>query len=199
MKIFYKKKKPNGRRHIYFLGVKIFSYKKKNNKIISNTALPPSEYIKSLGVKVGKNFRPIIHPHSWSYPDFGSEPWFVEIGDDVCISFGVTFLTHDASVHVCEKLQPDKNLVLFKYGKIKIGNNCFIGCNSTILPNVNIGDNCIIGAGSIVTKSIPSGEVWAGNPAHFITTTEKFTQKSIILFHTEEQKNLRKIVKEKRK
>ena len=38
------------------------------------------------------------------------------------------------------------------FGKIKIGNNCFVGCNVTILPNVIIWNDCIIGAGSIVTK-----------------------------------------------
>jgi UDP-2-acetamido-3-amino-2,3-dideoxy-glucuronate N-acetyltransferase len=26
----------------------------------------------------------------------------------------------------------------------------------------------MIGAGSMVTKNIPAGEVWVGNPAHFV-------------------------------
>jgi acetyltransferase-like isoleucine patch superfamily enzyme len=30
---------------------------------------------------------------------------------------------------------------------------------------VTIGENAIVGAGSVVTKSIPSNEIWAGNPA----------------------------------
>ena len=206
MKLFCKEKKPNGRRRIYFCGMKIFSYKKKTHKncadLIHNEPTYPQspvEHIKSLGVKVGKNFKPIIHPHPWSYPDFGSEPWFVEIGDDVCISFGCTFLTHDASIRVVTKLLNKKDLLLEKYGKIKIGNNVFIGCNCTILPNVTIGDNSIVGAGSVVTKSIPSGEIWAGNPAHFITTIEKYTEKSLTLFHTKEQQALREFVHEKRK
>ena len=49
---------------------------------------------------------------------------------------------------------------------------------ATILPNVTIGDNCIIAAGSMVTKNIPSGEVWGGIPAHFITKTEDYAKKS---------------------
>ena len=61
-----------------------------------------------------------------------------------------------------------------RYGRIKIGNNCFIGCRSILLPGVTIGDNSIIGAGSVVTKDVPSGEVWAGNPARFIKTTGLF-------------------------
>ena len=196
--IFKKTKKPNGRRQIYFCGIKIFSYKK-NIKFTDKKTLSPIEHIRSLGVKVGKNFRPIIHPHPWSYPDFGSEPFLIEIGNDVCISFGCTFLTHDASVHVCEKLSSNPDDKIFKYGRIKIGNNVFIGCKSIILPNVTIGNNSIVGAGSVVTKSIPDNEVWAGNPARFISKIEDFSKKSYALYNTIEQKNLRDFVNKMRK
>lgn len=37
---------------------------------------------------------------------------------------------------------------------------------------MTIGDNVIIGAGSIVTKDIPSNEIWAGVPAHYIKKYE---------------------------
>ena len=55
-----------------------------------------------------------------------------------------------------------------KSSPIHIGNDVFIGAGSTILKGVTIGDRSIIGAGSVVTKSIPSDEIWAGNPAKFI-------------------------------
>lgn len=51
---------------------------------------------------------------------------------------------------------------------IIIGDDVFIGANSTILKGVTIGDKAIIGAGSVVTKDIPSMEIWGGNPAKFI-------------------------------
>ena len=57
---------------------------------------------------------------------------------------------------------------MLRYGKIIIGNNCFIGARSTILPGVTIGDNTIIGAGSVVTKDIPSNVVAVGNPCKII-------------------------------
>ena len=120
----------------------------------------------------------MVWPHEWSYPDFGSEPYLISIDDDTCISFGCTFVTHDASIHVCEKVDK-KCPKLIKFGKISIGKNCFIGCRCIILPNVTIGDNCIVGAGSLVNKSIPSGQVWAGTPAHFIMTTKEYTKKCI--------------------
>ena len=46
-----------------------------------------------------------------------------------------------------------------------IGNQCFIGMNSIILPGVKIGNNVIVGAGAVVTKDIPSNTIVAGNPA----------------------------------
>ena len=39
---------------------------------------------------------------------------------------------------------------VIKYGKISIGDNCFIGANVTILPGVTIGPNSIVGASGFV-------------------------------------------------
>ncbi|MGF1445229.1 MAG: acyltransferase [Pikeienuella sp.] len=50
----------------------------------------------------------------------------------------------------------------------RIGENCFIGGRSLILPGVEIGDNCVVGAGSVVTKSVPPRSVVAGNPAQIL-------------------------------
>lgn len=55
----------------------------------------------------------------------------------------------------------------YKFGPIKIGNNCFIGFGATILPNVTVGDDCIIAAGSMVTKNIPVGEVWGSSSFYY--------------------------------
>jgi len=52
---------------------------------------------------------------------------------------------------------------------VLIGEKCWIGMNSTILPGVQLGNNTIVGAGSVVTKSFSEGNVIiAGNPAKFI-------------------------------
>ena len=48
-----------------------------------------------------------------------------------------------------------------------------IGINATILPGVKVGHGAVIGAGSVVTKSVPPGEVWAGNPAKRMGTVEQ--------------------------
>lgn len=120
------------------------------------------EKARDLGVKVGNDCR------FYSCNVF-SEPYLLEIGDNVIISGEVLFVTHDGSIYLMKKELP--NIMGF-YGKIKIGNNCFIGMRAVILPNVQIGDNCIIGAGAVVTQSFPDNSVIMGNPAKVAFKTE---------------------------
>lgn len=51
---------------------------------------------------------------------------------------------------------------------IRICQGAFIGAHAIILKGVIIGAGSIVGAGSVVTKSIPPGEIHAGNPARFV-------------------------------
>lgn len=53
-------------------------------------------------------------------------------------------------------------------GTIVIGNDCWIGGDVIILPDVTIGNGVVIGAGSVVTKDIPSFCTAVGNPAKII-------------------------------
>ena len=54
-------------------------------------------------------------------------------------------------------------------GSVIMGNYCWIGMNSVILPNVILGDHTIVAAGSIVNKSFPNGYIiLAGNPARVV-------------------------------
>lgn len=41
----------------------------------------------------------------------------------------------------------------------KIGDDCILGCKSTIIGPINIGDDVTIAAGAIVTKDVPSHTV----------------------------------------
>jgi len=92
-------------------------------------------------------------------------PWLISIGDNCHLTYNVMIIAHDAST---------KNYMGYtKIGAITIGNNCFVGAGSIILPSVHIGDNVIIGAGSVVTRDIPSNSVVAGNPAKLINMTQK--------------------------
>lgn len=56
---------------------------------------------------------------------------------------------------------------------VTLGEKCWIGMNSVILPGVTLGNGTIVGAGSVVTKSFPEGYcVVAGNPAKVIRMIE---------------------------
>lgn len=124
----------------------------------------------SKGMKVGNNVRIM------GGVNFGSEPYLIELGNDVTISFNVTLVNHDGATWVFRDMKEYKNII--KYGKIRIGDRSFIGCNTIILPGVTIGSRCVVGAGSVVTKDIPNGKVVAGNPARVIMTTEEYAKKT---------------------
>ncbi len=57
-----------------------------------------------------------------------------------------------------------------RFEKIVIGNNCWIGNNSTVMAAV--GSNTIIAAGSVVVNDIPANSIAAGNPAKVIKLRE---------------------------
>ena len=129
--------------------------------------------LKNKGLKIGKNCS-LVSPG----PNFGSEPYLIEIGDNTTVSFDVAFVTHDAGTRVLRNLaknEKEKQTVI--YGKITVGSNCFIGCRSTILPGVTIGNNSIIGAGSVVNRDIPANSVAAGVPCKVICTIDEYKKK----------------------
>ena len=63
---------------------------------------------------------------------------------------------------------------------IVVGNNVFIGSNTTILPGITIGNNVVIGASSVVTKNIPDNVVAAGIPARIIRSLQEYEERSLV-------------------
>ncbi|WP_158857706.1 acyltransferase [Lunatibacter salilacus] len=120
-------------------------------------------YAKKRGVKIGQNCS-IYTKH------FGNEPFLIEIGNNVTLADDVKLITHDGSGSLFGRE--------YRFRRIEIGNNVFVGMNSLILLGVKIGDNVIVGAGSVLTKSVPPNSVVAGNPARIISTYERFVEKS---------------------
>lgn len=86
-------------------------------------------------------------------------PQGIHIGAYSYVAFDARILAHDMTRNIRRDT--------------RIGENCFIGGRSIILPGVEIGSNCIIGAGSVVTRSIPDGSIAAGNPARIIRSGVK--------------------------
>lgn len=146
------------------------------------------EICKSRGMKVGKNVQFV------EAPKFGSEPYLIEIGDNTKITANCTFINHDGAMYVIRNMNEYKDARNF--GRIKIGKNCFIGNNCTILPSVEIGDNCILGAGSVLSTSMPNNTVYAGVPAKMICTIEEYGEKSLennVMYPRELEKNRKQL------
>ncbi len=124
-----------------------------------------NKYLRKQGMTIGKGTKTASQLKT-------SEPYLISIGDNVTISHGVDFITHDNSV--CKMFGVAHDL----YGRINIGNNCFIGAHAIIMYGVTLADNVIVGAGSVVTKSVTeSNVIVAGNPAKIISTWEAFRLK----------------------
>lgn len=145
------------------------------SKIHNIWALSSSErmgqYLRSKGVKVGD--RVTFFQRKDIFIDL-TRPSLIEIGSDVALTKGLTILTHGYDWMVLRNLFGE---LIPSSGKVKIGDNVFIGFNVTILKGVDIGSNSIIGAGSTVNKSIPSGVVAAGVPAKVICSIEEYRNK----------------------
>lgn len=145
--------------------------KKFIKKIVYGTKADSDTYIdhlRSVGVKIGERTT-IYDPRNTVIDE--TRPCLVQIGNDVKITSGVTVLTHGYDWSVLAGMH---NVVLGSAGKVTIGDNVFIGMNTTILKGVTIGSNVVIGAGSLVNKDIPDNCVAAGNPARVITTIEDY-------------------------
>lgn len=89
-------------------------------------------------------------------------PKGIHVGTDTYIAFDVKILSHDMPRGL--------------FTDTRIGERCFIGGASIIMPGVEIGDDCVVGSGSVVTKSIPSGSIVAGNPAKVLRSGMKLGQ-----------------------
>jgi len=142
------------------------------------------EVCKSRGLKVGKD---VIFIEA---PKFGSEPYLIEIGDRTKITANCTFINHDGAMYVIRFME--KFVDARNFGRIKIGKNCFIGNNCTILPGVEMGDNCILGAGSVLNSSTLPNSVYAGVPAKYICTIEEYGEKALknnVFYPRELEKN----------
>ncbi len=115
------------------------------------------------GIEIGKNV------------NFGSEPYLIEIENNVRISSNVNFITHDGGLWTLRKMGLLENADYF--GKIIIKENVNIGMNATIMPGVTIGKNSIVGFGAVVTKDVEPNTVVAGIPAKKIETIQEYYEK----------------------
>lgn len=90
----------------------------------------------------------------------------IEIGENTLFGEGVKLYdhNHEYSSEPEFKVEHQK----FRTAPVKIGKNCWLGSNVTVLKGVTIGDNTIIGAGCLVYKDVPANSVVKNKTENFI-------------------------------
>ncbi|MBE6769132.1 MAG: acyltransferase [Ruminococcaceae bacterium] len=79
----------------------------------------------------------------------------ISIGDGTILGPNVLIYDHDHEFNSEHGVEKKK----FKTAPIKIGKNCWIGANVTILRGTTIGDNCVVGAGCVLKGKFPSNKL----------------------------------------
>jgi hypothetical protein len=126
-----------------------------------------AELFRQMGAQIGEGTA--IIP-----TNLGPEPYLVKIGKHVTIAGGVKFLTHNGATWIFRDEIPDLQL----YGPIIIDDNCVIGENVILMPNIHIGANTIISAGSVVVTDIAANTIAMGVPARAMGSVDKFKEKA---------------------
>lgn len=111
----------------------------------------------------------------------GTDYSIIEIGEGVTISSNIRILTHDWALDTVYHGIYGKRLQkpLGKIRPVKIGNYCFIGTGSIVMPGAEIGDYCIVGAGTVVRGKIPSYSIVVGNPAQVVGNSKEYLMKNL--------------------
>jgi len=129
------------------------------------------QYLRNSGVHIGE--KTIVYAPRHTSIDI-QKPHLISIGSYCKITTGVIILAHDYSISVARRVFGE---FIGGTAPTKIGDNCFLGMNSIILPGTTIGNNCIVGAGSVVGGKYPDNVVIAGNPARVVCTLDEYYQK----------------------
>lgn len=137
------------------------------------------------GMQVGKNtliFNDV--------EDFGCDPQLINIGSNCIIASGVRFITLPAFIkNYLGVKEPDVDRKGFQ--GIVVHDNCFLGINSIIYPNVVIGPDAIIGAGAVVIDDVPPNMCVSGNPSRVTCSLDIYRamcKRGIIREYTSENK-----------
>lgn len=93
----------------------------------------------------------------------------IEIGENTLFGEGVKLYDHNHQYSAEPEFKVEHQK--FNTAPIKIGKNCWLGSNVTVLKGVTIGDNVIIGAGCLIYKDVAANSV--------ITLNQTLQSKSI--------------------
>ncbi|MGI0107076.1 acetyltransferase [Salinimicrobium sp. WS361] len=87
----------------------------------------------------------------------------VVLHNNILVNIGVV-ISHDSVIKSHSFISPRVGMA----GFVKIGKQCVLGINSTIIDNITICDNVQLGGATVVIKNLKVSGLYVGNPARFI-------------------------------
>lgn len=122
----------------------------------------------SHGVEIGS------HVHLGSQVSVFGGGGFVRLSDFSGISAGARIFTatDDFSHGWLRGPQVDFSMRKISSGEVWLGENCQVGANSVVLPNVKMEFNSCAGALSLVVSSVEANTLVAGSPAKVVRTLD---------------------------
>lgn len=87
----------------------------------------------------------------------------VVIEENVLLNIS-SIIAHDTVIGKHSFISPSVAVAGFS----KIGEQCIIGINSTIIDNISICEDVRLGGGTVVTKNIEKAGLYVGNPARLV-------------------------------
>ena len=139
--------------------------------------------------KMGINFSGDIAKTGFISPSVAFDSFdyasHITIGERTIISSQVQMLVHDYTIGNAMLAMGINGVKVGRLPhfikEINIGNHCFIGMRSLILPGTEIGDNSIVGAGAVVKGRFPPNSIIVVNPAKVIMNTSDFVKRHMEL------------------
>jgi acetyltransferase-like isoleucine patch superfamily enzyme len=127
-------------------------------------------YLRRRGMRISGTPR-YIAVKCW-FDGEGGDYHLIELGHNVVISSNVRILTHDYSIaRAFVALGVDLDTEVANVRPISIGDNCFVGTGSILMPGCRLGRNVIVGAGSVVRGEVADNAIVMGNPAKVVDNT----------------------------
>jgi acetyltransferase-like isoleucine patch superfamily enzyme len=109
----------------------------------------------------------------------------VTIGAKVSIAQNVNIMS-DSGPNASKALQ---ELFPIIKGEVNIGDECWIGTGSIIMPGVQLGTFCVVAANSFVNTSFEAFSIVGGNPARLLRKMTSEEVLRILKFQGEESLN----------
>ena len=114
-------------------------------------------------------------------------PYHVELGNNVTLNNGVTIdgyggvvignfvrIAHRTTIMSSDHVFNDRDTPIYKQGlsskPVKIDDDCWLGCNTVILPGVTLAKGSVVAANAVVNKSFEVYSVLGGIPAKKLKT-----------------------------